>query len=122
MLARHLKQPILAERIAGQSAGERREAVVLPFSRNKAAATQVDWPSRETRRGPSHPWLGRGMTVIDSFAKDGFGTVSHPLPTSATDTQICCRAEQDWRTKYPCIRMHGAAFEAEFYPASGEQY
>jgi len=25
----------------------------------------------------------------------------------------------DWSEKYPCTRMHGAAFESEFYPASG---
>ena len=23
----------------------------------------------------------------------------------------------DWLAAYPCTRMHGAAFEAEFYPA-----
>ena len=28
----------------------------------------------------------------------------------------------DWYAKYPCTRMHGAAFEAEFYPASDEQF
>lgn len=118
MLARLLKQPILAERRIEQ----RREAVVLPFSRPKSAVPQTDWPSRETRRGPSHGWLGRGMTVLDSVAKDGFGKLSFPLATSARDSQIRCAGEQDWRTKYPCTRMHGAAFEAEFYPASDEQF
>jgi len=65
MLARLLKQPILTERDTVQ----RREAVVLPFSRPKSAAPQTDW-----------------------------------------------------FLKYPCTRMHGAAFEAEFYPASDEQF
>lgn len=64
MLARLLKQPILAER----AHEPRREAVVLPFSRPKSAAPQTDWYA-----------------------------------------------------KYPCTRMHGAAFESEFYPASDEQ-
>jgi hypothetical protein len=59
MLARLLKHPVLAERRIEQ----RREAVVLPFSRPKSAAPQVD----------------------------GYA-------------------------KYPCTRMHGAAFEAGFYP------
>ena len=66
MLARLLKQQILAER----SPEPRREAVVLPFNRPKAAAP----------------------------------------------------AQMDWYSKYPCIRMHGAAFEAEFYPATDEQF
>lgn len=61
MLARLLEQPILTERRAEQ----RREAIVLPFSRLKSAVPQADW--------------------FD---------------------------------KYPCTRMHGAAFEADFYPAS----
>ncbi len=30
--------------------------------------------------------------------------------------------QTDWHAKYPCTRMHGAAFEAEFYPASDEQF
>ena len=65
MLARLLTQPILAE-----CAHEpRRGAVVLPFSRPKAA-----------------------------------------------------KPEQDWYEKYPCTRMHGAAFEAEFYPASDQHF
>lgn len=66
MLARLLKQPIRTER----AHEPRREAVVLPFSRPKAAAP----------------------------------------------------AQVDWYAKYPCTRMHGAAFEAEFYPASDEQF
>jgi hypothetical protein len=28
--------------------------------------------------------------------------------------------QADWYAKYPCTRMHGAAFEAEFYPASDD--
>lgn len=60
MLARPLKQPVLAERITNQ----RREAVVLPFIRPKSAVPQVDWYA-----------------------------------------------------KYPCTRMHGAAFETEFHTA-----
>ena len=117
MLARLLPRPLFPEPRA-----ERREAVVLPFSRPTSAAPQTDWPSRETRRGPSHGWLGRGMTVLDSLAKDGFGQVNLSLPVNAKGTQIRCGDEQDWRTKYPCIRMHGAAFEAEFYPASDQQF
>jgi hypothetical protein len=26
----------------------------------------------------------------------------------------------DWMAVYPCTRMHGAAFEAEFYPVADE--
>lgn len=37
-------------------------------------------------------------------------------PKSATPAQI------DSFAKYPCTRMHGAAFEAEFYPATDEQF
>ena len=70
MLARLLKQPLLAERHARHSDGQRLEAVVLPFSRPKVAAP----------------------------------------------------AQFDWYAKYPCTRMHGAAFEAEFYPAPDEQF
>jgi hypothetical protein len=28
----------------------------------------------------------------------------------------------DWYAKYPCTRMHGAAFESEFYPASDDSF
>lgn len=65
MLARLLKQPILAD----NSARSRREATVLPFDRARPA----------------------------------------------TPVQV------DWQAKYPCTRMHGAAFEAELHPASDEQ-
>lgn|GEM_PF-2879402 len=27
---------------------------------------------------------------------------------------------EDWRVQYPCIRMHGAAFESEFYARGDE--
>lgn len=37
-------------------------------------------------------------------------------PKASTPAQI------DWLAKYPCTRMHGAAFEAEFYPAADEQF
>ena len=57
MLARLLQQPIFSE----HRAERQREAIVLPFSRPKAA-----------------------------------------MP-----------AQTDWLAKYPCTRMHGAAFEAE---------
>lgn len=66
MLTRLLKRPILTERRTEQ----RREAVVLPFSRPKAITP----------------------------------------------------AQTDWYAKYPCTRMHGAAFEAECYPATDEQF
>ena len=66
MLARLLQQPLFTE----HRPERRREAIVLPFGRPKAAA-----PAQ-----------------IDSFAK------------------------------YPCTRMHGAAFEAEFYLATDEQF
>jgi hypothetical protein len=66
MLARLLTHPIFSER----PTEPRRLAIVLPFSRPKAAAP----------------------AEIDSLAK------------------------------YPCTRMHGAAFEAEFYPAADEQF
>lgn len=66
MLARLLQQPIFSE----HRSDRRREAVVLPFSRPKAATP----------------------------------------------------AQADWLAKYPCTRMHGAAFEAEFYPAADEQF
>jgi hypothetical protein len=29
--------------------------------------------------------------------------------------------QTDWYAKYPCTRMHGADFEAEFYPASDQK-
>ena len=70
MLARLLPLPIFAERLADRSARPRRDAIVLPFGRPKAAAP----------------------------------------------------AQTDWLAKYPCTRMHGAAFEAEFYPAVDEQF
>jgi len=35
---------------------------------------------------------------------------------TATSAQI------DSLAKYPCTRMHGAAFEAEFYPAADDSY
>jgi hypothetical protein len=63
MLARLLPQPLSPE----HRPERQREAVVLPFSRQKTAA------------------------------------------------------QGDWYTKYPCTRMHGADFEAEFYPASDQQ-
>jgi len=66
MLARLLTQTIFVER----RAEPRREAVVLLFSRSKAAAP----------------------------------------------------AQVDWYAKYPCTRMHGATFEAEFYPLVDEQF
>lgn len=66
MLARLLPQPLFT----GRRTEARHEAVVLPFSRPKAATP----------------------------------------------------AQTDWLAKYPCTRMHGAAFEAEFYPATDEQF
>jgi hypothetical protein len=67
MLARLLTQPNLIEQWAERRPEQSREAVVLPFSRPKAAVPQVDWYA-----------------------------------------------------KYPCTRMHGAAFESEFYPTSDD--
>ena len=61
MLAHLLTRPILAARPPVQ----RRELVVLPFSRRNTAKPALDWSER-----------------------------------------------------YPCTRMHGAAFESEFHPAS----
>lgn len=29
---------------------------------------------------------------------------------------------RDWYEKYPCTRMHGAAFETEFYPISDDSF
>ena len=66
MLAHLLPQPLFPERRPEQ----RREAVVLPFSRPKTAPP----------------------------------------------------AQTDWWAKYPCTRMHGAAFEAELYPAADETF
>lgn len=37
-------------------------------------------------------------------------------PKASTPAQIDCFA------KYPSTRMHGAAFEAEFYPTADEQF
>ena len=37
-------------------------------------------------------------------------------PKAAAPAQI------DWLTKYPCTRMHGAAFEAEYYPVADKQF
>ena len=58
-----MKQPIRTERRTQHSDGQRRDAVVLPFSRPNSIALQASWYA-----------------------------------------------------KYPCTRMHGAAFEADFYP------
>lgn len=69
MLARLLKQPVLAEPRTQDGDGQRRESVVLPFSRRKQVAPRADWYA-----------------------------------------------------KYPCTRMHGAAFEAEFNPASDDSF
>jgi hypothetical protein len=43
MLARLLKQPILDEPSDPRSDGRRRDAIVLPFSRPKAANPAQDW-------------------------------------------------------------------------------
>jgi hypothetical protein len=70
MLARLLKQPNLLEQWTERRPEQRREALVLPFGRPKAATPKVE----------------------------------------------------AWWERYPCTRMHGAAFEAEFYPAVDEQF
>ena len=40
------------------------------------------------------------------------------LPASRPRTVMPTAA--DWLAAYPCTRMHGAAFEAEFYPAADD--
>jgi len=31
-------------------------------------------------------------------------------------------AQTEWHAMYPCTRMHGATFEAEFYPAADDPF
>lgn len=38
------------------------------------------------------------------------------------DRQKAAKPATDWCERYPCTRMHGAAFEAEFHPAADDSF